>query len=299
MRRRAERGAALIMALLTVALATLLATRLLLATDLTIGLVEGRAAYAQALELTRGGVDYARAVLNEDLRRSAIDHPGEPWATPLPPVETPSGEGEGRMSGRIEDLQGRWNVNNLVANGGQIDAREQVCFENLLRSLELDPALAERVARHLLPAKEPAPGVVPLPRLILDLGELHDVPGIDARVVETLRPYITALPDVQHINVNTASDLVLVAVIPQLGRDAARRLIARRERLPFKDEADFRAELSSAQRDAAAGISLAVRSYWFLIHANAMVGRAVARQRALVHRRGDGHWPRVIWRSYS
>jgi general secretion pathway protein K len=295
---RNERGAALIMALLVVALATLLSTRLLLTTDLSISLIEGRSARAQGIELTRGGVDYARAILFDDARRSSIDHFGEAWSTPLPPVEAPAGEGNARISGRIEDLQGRWNINNLIASNGQIDPVALAILQRLLRELGLDAVLATRVATRLMPPPAFEDGT-PVPQPLLDLGELLDLPGFDVAILERMQPFLCALPDLQPTNVNTAPDLVLVALVPGLDRAGAQALVRRRERLPFREIGEFRGELSSPQRDATQNLPLTVASRHFLIHANAMVERAVVRQRALVQRRGDGRWPAVIWRTYS
>ncbi len=55
------------------------------------------------------GVQWARQILDDDARRSEIDHLGEPWAVALPPIPLENGE----IRGAIVDAQGRLNINAL------------------------------------------------------------------------------------------------------------------------------------------------------------------------------------------
>ena len=292
-----QRGAALIVALLAVALATLLATRLLENTDATISFVEGRNWHAQAVELTRGGVDYARVILAEDSRRSAIDHGGEAWARPLPPVEA---EG-GRISGRIEDLQGRWNLNNLIGYSGKLDPLALACYRRLLQALDIDVRLADSLAAQLLPG---SPGAAGDAAATIKARPLSDISGVLAAagygrgILEKLRPFVTVLPGVQPVNINTAPPLVIAALFPGMPLADAQRIVKRREQLPFRDQAEFRGELSSNLNADANNATFGVSSQFFLVRANAMVGRAVVRQQALVQRQSTGNWPVVLWRTY-
>jgi general secretion pathway protein K len=289
-----QHGAALIVALLATALATLLATRVLETTDATLGYVEGRALHAQAAELTRGGVDYARAILFEDARRSSIDHLGEAWATPLPPVEAEAG----RISGRIEDFQGRWNLNQLRDSTGTINPEALATYRRLLQAISLEPRLANALTEYLRPpgatAEKPGPTIPPLS----DLATLLEIPGYTATTVERLRPYVSALPFSAPVNVNTAPAMVLAAMIPGMDIAEAQRLVTRRQSLPFRDATEFRGELSSSLSAAATSVSFGTNSQFFIVRANASVGRAVVRQEALLQRQGNGRWPTVVWRHF-
>ena len=288
MSRRGQAGAALILALFVAALATLLATRMLERTDILIGTIEGRHLHAQAIELTRGGVDYARAVLFEDQRRSVSDHAGEPWATPLPPLEATAGAIKGAIGGRIEDLQGRWNINNLRSPTGTVDPLQLALFRRLLAALALDENLAARAAARIA-----TPGTA-----LGELGALAEVSGFDPGVLSTLAPHVAALPGPQAINVNTATATVLVALLPGLDAAAARQLVAQRDRVPWRDLNDFRAALSSGLDGNAGGVPMDVRSQFFLVRVQAVAGRAAATQEALLHRDATARWPSVLWRHY-
>src|SRR6185295_19751583 len=75
--------------------------------------VELRRNQVQAQALAIAGVLWARQILDDDARRSDIDHLGEPWALSLPPIPMEDGE----IRGLIVDAQGRLNVNALGLAG--------------------------------------------------------------------------------------------------------------------------------------------------------------------------------------
>src|SRR6185312_16054801 len=110
---RRQRGIALLIALLTVALAAVLIAGLLDRGELTLARTrnvlraEQADAYAQALEA------YAAAILMKD----DADDPGEDsnsdiWAAPLPPQQVPGG----MIFASMRDLNGCFNLNNLAAD---------------------------------------------------------------------------------------------------------------------------------------------------------------------------------------
>ena len=109
-----QRGVALITAVLMVALATMLAV------DVGFrGFLDQRRsgtlfALDQGYEIALGAEAWAADFLRRDLIETRTDHLGETWARPLPPLPI---EG-GTVEGRLEDLQGRFNLNNLVHADG-------------------------------------------------------------------------------------------------------------------------------------------------------------------------------------
>ena len=80
-------------------------------------------------------------------------------------------------------------------------------------------------------------------RLMTDVSELALVRGFNDQVRERLNPFVSALPANTAVNVNTASPEVLSAVIEGLDLDAARALVAQRERAYFRDSSDFLSRL--------------------------------------------------------
>jgi general secretion pathway protein K len=301
---RHERGAALLMAMAIMAMAAVAATAMLVALSTwsrQSGLV---ADHVQAEELVTAGGDWTRAMLFDDRRNSGdIDHAGEPWALRLPPIPFENGE----LAGRIEDQQGRFNLNNLVRNG-KLDVTQYARFQRLLSILGLPGDLAGALADWLdadgIP--QPAGGAedgyyrgLSQPYLsanapLTDVDELALVRGFDVGVRARLAPFVTALPGTTALNVNTAPAEVLAAVIDGLGLDSARILVARRDGIFYRNNADFRSQLGTDATVPEQDIR--VGSDYFLVTLRVTYGKTLARGQLLLARRDPTHWPDVVWR---
>jgi general secretion pathway protein K len=305
--RPRQRGAAVILALLTVALVAGLAAAAVGDLGVAMDQVTGRHDQAQARQLARGAVDWARNVLAEDARGSTVDHLGEAWAVQVPP--TPVEEGE--LAGEIRELSGRLNLNNLVQLDGP-DALEIEQFQRLLAVVGVGDAEAISLTAALLDwldaDEEPRlPGgaesswysaqTPPLRAAnspLAAVAELSQIRGFSPALVARLTPFIAALPAGSRINVNTAPAEVLVAAAPGLGLDTARVLVAERGRAWFKDVADFEARLKSRSPDANPDISrLATTSRHFLVTGRARFGVAMVRMEVLLDR--SQNWPTIVW----
>jgi general secretion pathway protein K len=232
---RRARGVALLTALLVVALAgVLLATQLDqggLALARTANVQRG----AQAAALAQGLEDWAVQILRRDLAIDGVDSAGDLWAQPLPPTPVPGG----RIGGRLRDLGGCFNLNNL-ARDGVADADRVEQFRRLLRALRLDPGIADAAAdwvdRDLQPAAlrgaEDSAYLAARPpyraanRPFAHVSELRLLRGVDAKAWRLLRPQVCALPGTgpTKLNVNTASVAVLQSLSERIDEGAARRL---------------------------------------------------------------------------
>jgi len=186
--RSAQRGTAVIMAMLIVAAVSALVSGAMWQQSALIRQTQNELEYAQARWLMRGAIDWAGVILREDARTSSVDHPGEPWAVPL--ADTRLNENDGRppayMAGGIEDEQGKFNLRNLVANA-QIDPRELKSLARLVASLGLNEALAQRIAERMLAAVQSAAAQHPALGLV-EVDDLVAVDGMDAQALERLRP---------------------------------------------------------------------------------------------------------------
>jgi general secretion pathway protein K len=118
--RSRQRGVALIIALILVALATILATKLTFDGFLERRRTIGVMAAEQALHFGMGAEALAADVLAQDLQQSASQTMlTSPWAQatqplPITPQDDPEGEPIGTLQGQLEDMQGRFNLNNLA-----------------------------------------------------------------------------------------------------------------------------------------------------------------------------------------
>jgi general secretion pathway protein K len=292
MRRARQQGVALITALLVVALAvaaaTAMATRMHVDVRRAGNLLHGEQAYAYALSAE----SWAYVILREDARNSTHDALDEDWATALPPISV---EG-GLVSGRITDLQGRFNVNNLVDPAGQPNQNEVDYFKRLLDVLGLDPALSAALLDWIdddINATFPGgaeddtyllldPPYRAANRPLVSISELLLVQGFTDEVVAALAPHVVALPAATEINVNTATAQVLLALDADLTAPDVETLLAERERAAFTDNASFLAH------DALAGLTIAittdVSSSWFQVLTDVQVGSGQARVESLLER---------------
>ncbi|MBK9657525.1 MAG: type II secretion system minor pseudopilin GspK [Rhodanobacteraceae bacterium] len=148
-----QRGVALLLALLIVALAAMIATRLFTLTGTGISRSESQARLEDAYLLSQGMEDFALALLKRDLDLGdGIDTRNDSWARPLPPLPVPGG----RVGGALSDLDGRFNLNTLVRNGAR-DPVAQARFARLLAALDLEPALLDAVTDWIDVDNQPSP----------------------------------------------------------------------------------------------------------------------------------------------
>jgi len=300
---RTQGGAALIVAILFAAIAASIVAGLLWQQQLWLRQHEYQRDATQAQSLVRSGIDWALLILQEDARRSSVDHFGEQWAIRLP--ATPLDDGE--ISGELTDQQGLFNVNTLAANGvAQPDAIAR--YRRLLSLLDLPTALAATLADWIDADDVPLPdgGVedayyssLSPPRRaanrpLVTIDELALVAGYTPQAIATLRPFVTALPASAGIgiNVNTAPPEVLAATIDGLSLADANRLAATRLARPFQTLGDFRARLPSGL--AVNDLVLRVTSDGFVARVNVRQGDVRATGLALLVRE-RAQWPRVVW----
>jgi len=294
------------MALLVVALVTSLASNLIWRQDQWLRQVETHRDLAQAHLLVTAGIDWARAVLAEDARTSAIDHAGEPWATKVPAMPAESGE----VSGELIDEQARWNLNNLIRSGivSQVDL---AIFRRLLNSLQLPQGLASTLSDWLdgdsnaeSDGAEDAyylgltPAYRSANRELSDIDSLLRVRGFNREVIERLRPYVSVLPGYNPVNVNTTSAIVLSAVFPALSSSEVQHLITERDRIPIRDSADFVARLPRPELANMSGIQeIDKRSLYFSVVIRARYGNAEISSTALLDRHHI--WPTLVWQNFE
>lgn len=298
-----QRGVAILLAMLVLALATIAATSFVFRSDLEWRKFENAANLGQARWVLRAAEQWAGMVLRDDARQNNVDHRGELWARELPPLES-----EGfALSGNIVDLDGRFNLNNLLREG-VVDTGQLDLLRRLLMALDLPVALAENIADWLdaddiaLSGDAPEsnyyrslnPAIAPPNRPIVVIEELLGARGIDRAVLERLRPYVTALPGRNGVNVNTAPAEVLAALVDGLTLEQAYTLAARRDQAYFRDGADFTQALPTGASPVAD--MTRVTSRYFLVRAHARRERVHVGARALL-RRDEGRMPQLIWRA--
>jgi general secretion pathway protein K len=299
-----QHGAAIILAMLTLMLVAGISSFVIRNYGAAVASITGRHDQAQARLLARGAVDWARNVLSEDARTSTTDHYNEIWATRVPP--TPVEEGE--VGGELDELSGRFDINGLV-RAGTVDPDQVAVFGRLLTELGIPSNTAAAMTSSLAAWIKTgsvaaagadsgvAGGIMPPAKvtgaLLVDVDELKQAPGFSAELVNRLQPFVVALPTTAPLNVNTASAEVLVAVIPGLGIDQARILVAQRQSAPFKDiQDDFPSRLPKGVT-MSGKVSLSVKGRYFLASVRARYGQSTTRMQVLLDR--QNRWSEIVW----
>lgn len=237
--------------MLVVTIGTILAVNLMWESQLDQRRTAAALAADQGIMFAQGAEAWAADILRQDLVDSPdSDHLGEEWAIDLPPLPVDGGV----ISGRLEDLQGRFNLNNLVTPAGEEDELARLQFERLLASLDIEPTLAGAVIDWIDPnieirfptggedsayASTDPPYRTPN-SMVTSPSELMAVAGFDAEAYTRLAPYVTALPSGTVINVNTASDVVIASLSDDIDLALAASLADERAGADFVDiEATF------------------------------------------------------------
>jgi general secretion pathway protein K len=298
--RARQNGAALLMAMLTVALVAILASAALWQQWRSLEVETAERARMQSQWILNGALDWARLILREDARAGGSDHLAEPWAIPLQEarlstflasdnnvpdaLDTSTTLSQTFLSGEIADLQSRLNVRNLV-DAGKVSPKALASFARLFEKLQLPNSELVLLAENLRFALESnsenrSGGVAPLlPHRVSQLVWL----GLPAQSVAALTPYITLLPIATPVNLNTAEATVLAASIPKLDPAQAQRLVSLRERQQFKTLAEVATTLGIPAENLN-DTQHSVSSQFFEIHGHLRLGDMQVHQHSVVQR---------------
>lgn len=298
-----QRGVALIIALVILALSATLATAMVwdsnLAQRRSVNIIHG----AQAQAYAYGAEAWAAQILRRDAEKTKIDSLSESWAMQLPPLPVDGGS----ITGKIEDMDGRFNINNLVDSKGKVQAAELTQFQRLLTLVGLDPKLADAVLDWIDPDHQPRfpdgaedeyygdlqPPYSAADRYMTTTSELMLVKGFNREAYARLAPYITALPAATPINVNTASAIVLQSLADGITPAEIQSVQNIQQRDGFKALGDFHQIVQQTTQ-----VNLAVTSNYFLVTARVAVGTTSLTLYSLLARDANGS-TRTIRRTFG
>ena len=224
--RQCQRGVALLVAIMLVALGTIIAAAMDYNNAMTARRVGATFAFDQAVLVAEGAEALAAYGLQQTAKSNPqYIYPGQAWSQALPPTEVTAGV---TLQASLEDLTGRFNVNNLVTQDGETPNQTAIlAFQRLLGSLNLDQKLAyyivDWIDKDITPMSpdgaedsvymemNPPYRTPNLP--ITSTSELLAMPGVTRAEFDKLAPYIVALPIGTLINVCSASPYLLDALI--------------------------------------------------------------------------------------
>jgi general secretion pathway protein K len=304
--RRSQRGVALITAILVVALASVAAAAMMTADNIALqrsaNIFQNEAAswYATGLE------QWAGTILRRDRQHNQTDDLHDIWARNLGQLPVQGGY----VTGRITDVQGLFNLNNLLQGDGQRQLKALQRLINIVLSQDngdgsnpdtsgLGNAVKDWIdlgRRVSYPGGaedgyylERKPAYRAANRPMVSPSELLLVRGFTRKIYRALRPYVTVLPAGTKLNVNTAPWPVLAATIPAMGAERAKACVKYRSNHPFKSVQEF-----LAQPECVPGGSriknnnLSVSSHYFLAVGHAEVGDGRITLYSLLHRQNNG-----------
>jgi general secretion pathway protein K len=224
--RRAQRGIALIVAILLVALGTIVAATVAYENAMAARRSTGTFAFDESILVAQGAEALAAFGIRQFFQAEPnIVYVGQGWDKPVGPLEVVPGV---MLEASLEDLQGRLNINNLVKNDGTADSVYVAALTKLLELVGIEtkwaPLLVDWIDYDIMP--QPTDGAEDsvymgqtppyrtANRYITSTTELLALPGFGRERYLALAPYIAALPYGTTINVCTAKDKVLDAFLP-------------------------------------------------------------------------------------
>ena len=250
-----QRGVALITALVVLAIAATLSAAMIWQGGLderrTATLIQGN----QAMEYALGAESWAEQILRRDFKQSPQSvNLGQDWAQQLPPLPVEGGQ----ITGHIEDMQGRFNLDMLYSGNGNTQATVyQAQFTRLLQALNLDPNIAPAVTDWMSANTAPGqqngakddfysrlqPPYLTAQAPMTSVSELLLVKGVTPQAYAALLPYVCAIPVTTAtsgppgtstptggwaLNLNTASPLLINSLATNISPDQVDEIVATR-----------------------------------------------------------------------
>ena len=305
-----QRGVALLATLILTLAVTIILGNIFYRHQIEVSQAAGALHSDQAVLLAISAESWARDLLsatNDDVK---TDHFEEDWAQAIPflPVDG------GTVAGCIVDLQSRFNLNSLSGYTISPLQREMAgekfgharAWENLLQSLDIpvdgsrvaviidwldkdnssiNPSGAERSEYSLYD-----PPRFPHNDLISDTGELAAMQGYSLRDLQILSPWITALPLTTPVNINTASEQMLLALSDGMGIEFVDLVTAGR---PYANLTEFYAAINQYLMIGEQQVQLrwpatliGVKTSFFQLNIEVTLGQSKLQVKSIMHRKG-------------
>ena len=295
MMKKAQQGAALLLAMLIVTLVATFAAASMWQQWRAVEVEAAERGRSQSAWILVGALDFSRLILREDARSGGnVDHLAEPWAVPLQESrlstflaaennvsqvdDASTDTTEAFLSGQITDMQSRLNLTNLAANG-QVSETALRQFTRLFEHLGLPQQELGLLVEGLRQAGGKDGSAAPLlPPTVSQLGWL----GLSSATVAALAPYVAILPGQTLINANTAPAEVLLAAIDDLDMAGAQKIVQARESRHFRTAQDVKTLLGGS-----IDCACEVRSSYFEVRGRLRIGGTMVDERSLVRRAGQ------------
>ena len=195
----------------------------------------------QSLWYAKSAETFFSELLVEDAENAGdVDYLQENWAKPMPafPVE------DGYVTGQLYDESGKFNLNSLVDDSGQVNVAAKEWFERLLTNVGLNAQLSEAVIDWQdadnesigpMGAEESyyrglRNAYLPANSKFHAVEELKMVRGFEGEKYLQIAPYVSAIA-VQDakVNINTAPAIVLASLVESLDVKTVEAVLEQRQ----------------------------------------------------------------------
>lgn len=304
-----QKGIALLTVLLVFALAAFISRDMLLTgftdTQRQIALKDSRQAFYYAL----GGEAFARELLwrdrDEDIEQGRnVDSKSDAWSS----RELAFPLDEGQIQIRVVDLQSRFNLTNLRAESGVVDAVAVAQLRRLFSRIGVEPDLANRLADWVDEDRQVGSrgaedevyleGDIPglsANTALADLSEINRLASLSEQQYQDMSRHLTTLPERTKLNINTVTVEVISALAERVNERGVFALEARQDIKSYHSVARALSETGLAPASLAS--YLGTSSDYYQIEVIALYRKRSARLRSVVHRQRSDGKTRVIYRS--
>jgi general secretion pathway protein K len=312
---KTQKGVALVVVLLIVALVSIIATEL----SQNLQRETRRSANVfdqmQAKRYVLGAEGLALGVLQQQVKDSPKrDDLDQAWATQgvVYPVEG------GSLAGVIKDKNQCFNLNSLVENKSkgteQVEyvanktAAPYLLYRQLLLALGLDQGLSDPLIDWLdsdsdasgldgaedLDYELNTPAYRAANTLMADVSELRLLKGYTPEVIKKLMPYVCVLPQANYLKlnantINSEQPELLIMLVKGLSIDGAKAILGERARIGYENVEAFwqQSQLAGLEVTDGAKAILQLDSDYFELQANAKIGRGHAYLTTLLKQQGN------------
>lgn len=294
-------GVALVSMLLVLAIVTALTGRMLSTSYYEIQQASIVQNAAQASVLALSAMRAVISQMNNEVDSKGLKSQWLEYETEIP-IE------RGNVSVSLVDPQAKFNINNLRRADGSIDSGQLAVLERLADQLDMDRDVVDALADWLdsdvesrgyatedIGYMQREPAYRAANQALSDESELRLIRGINNKG-KRLTDYVSVLPSVVPVNINTASAEVLQALLPgsMVPSLPTRRPYQSVDEL-LADQVTAGIELPSMVRDNI-GQYLTVRSEYLVVRVTARVDGTSVGWRALV-RRDEELKVEMLWKA--
>jgi general secretion pathway protein K len=293
-------GVALINALLLIAAMSSVAVMLLHRAEQSHSLVRHQQDLAQAKAYLDGMESQVRLILDADMNLGDFDHLAEDWAKDNFQIDAEYG----RVSAKVDDLSGRFNLHWL---GAEVPYAKPV-LNQIITHIGLPASLVDGITDWVSEGGPDAilnnarrqPEILVTGGVPTVLETLLEIPAMDFDRLRRLDAFVTSIEAEPVVNINTASRHVLIGMFAGLSNGIIDKLVADRIDSPFENGDEigiwFANNLDPATLEVTDFSALVVSSDWFQARIVATVNKTRLTRRVIYQRSRDSAKTLVVLR---